>query len=90
LSTLDGSTIADFARATLPIWQAAWDPKGRYVAFVDNGRHLFLWQPAAATSSFAQVDLPTNATALAISPSGDRIAVGGGTGVIVFSIKNGK
>jgi len=81
----DGKLIASFTDATAPIRQAMWDPRGRYVAFVDNARSLFLWTPWNG-SVFKKVDLHSPSLSLAISPDGDRIAVTIDQGVRVYSI----
>jgi hypothetical protein len=40
----DGAELASL-KAQDPIRQAAWDPQGRFVAFVDNAKGLYLWAP---------------------------------------------
>jgi WD40 repeat protein len=81
----DGSRIATFSAAKGPIRQAMWDPKGRFVAFVDNQRGLFLWAPWVGPD-YKKIDLPSKTLSLAISPNGDRIAVTTDHGVRVYSI----
>jgi WD40 repeat protein len=84
----DGTRIASFPYAHGPIRRAAWDPGGRYVAFVDNDRGLFLWAPWNGVG-YRKIELPTSSLALAVSPDGDRIAVTTDSGVRVFSIAVG-
>lgn len=81
----DGSVMAAFNDGALPIRQAMWDPKGRFVAFVDNARHLFLWAPWASRD-YLTVSLPAQSLSLAISPDGGRIAVATNGGVRVYSL----
>jgi WD40 repeat protein len=85
LRVQDGVRIASFPAAKAPIRQAMWDPKGRYVAFVDNQRGLFLWAPWAG-SGYQKIDLPTKTLSLAIAPDGERIAVTTDSGVRVYSL----
>jgi WD40 repeat protein len=82
----DGTRISTFSAAKGPIRQAMWDPKGRFVAFMDNQRGLFLWAPWAGPD-YKKIDLPTKTLSLAISPNGDRIAVTTDHGVRVYSIQ---
>ena len=81
----DGAQIASFSAARGPIRQAMWDPKGRFVAFVDGDRGLFLWAPWADTS-YKKVDLPSKTLSLAVAPDGRRMAVTTDHGVRVYSI----
>lgn len=81
----DGSFVASLSAPKTPVRQAAWDPKGRFVALVDNQGGLFLWAPWR-TSSYRRITLPTRGFSLAIAPAGDRIAVTTDWGVRVYSI----
>jgi WD40 repeat protein len=81
----DGAQIASFSAARGPIRQAMWDPKGRFVAFVDNERSLFLWAPWADIS-YKKINLPGKTLSLAIAPDGGRIAVTTDHGIRVYSI----
>ena len=81
----DGARVASFPAARGPIRQAKWDPKGRYVAFVDNDRGLFFWVPWKGLS-YKKINLPTRTLALSISPDGDRIAVTTDSGARVYSV----
>lgn len=82
----DGARVASFPAARGPIRQAQWDPKGRYVAFVDNNRGLFLWGPPWQHLSYKKIDLPTKSFALSVSPDGDRIVVTTDHGAHVYSL----
>jgi hypothetical protein len=81
----DGSLFASFTEAIGPIRQAMWDPKGRYVAFIDNKNGLFLWAPWKDTG-YKTIEVPNLSLSLAVSPDGDRIAVTTYHGVRVYSI----
>jgi WD40 repeat protein len=80
----DGARIASISGARAPIRQAKWDPKGRYVAFVDSADGLFLWAPS--TRSVERVHVPGASLSLDIAPDGDRIAVTTNKGVSVYSV----
>ena len=83
---LPGATVStDFPATVAAARQAASDPKGRYVAFVDNADRLFLWAPWKG-SAYTRVDLPRSTLALAVSPDGGRIAVTTDRGVRVYSV----
>jgi WD40 repeat protein len=81
----DGSLFASFTKAMGPIRQAMWDPKGRYVAFIDNANGLFLWAPWNGTDH-KKIEVPNLSLSFSISPDGDRIAVTTYHGVRVYSI----
>ena len=83
--TEGGQLVASFPM-TNEAEQAVWDPRGRYVAFVDNKRDLIIWRPFAATLSYEKITLPSDGYALAISPDGSAIAATTETGVIVFDV----
>jgi hypothetical protein len=80
----DGAELASL-KAQDPIRQAAWDPQGRFVAFVDNAKELYLWAPWR-TPAYKRIELPTKTLSLAISPRGDRLAVATDYDVAVYSI----
>jgi WD40 repeat protein len=82
----DGSFVAGFAAARYPIRQAAWDPKGRFVAFVDNAATLFIWNPLASQESVIKISLSKLALSLAITSNGDRLAVTDSDGVKTYRI----
>jgi len=77
--------VAQLSGAQAPIRQAQWDPKNRFVAFVDNAAGLFLWSPWPDGES-KRINLPSASLSLAISPDGQRIAVTTDHGVRVYSI----
>lgn len=66
--------------------QAQWDPKGRYVAFLDLRGQIYLWQPSDPQRNFTKINLNSNAFSFALSPDGDQIAVTGGAGVTVYAL----
>jgi WD40 repeat protein len=82
----DGMKLASFTAAKFPIRSAAWDPKGRYAAFVDNSGGLFVWQPLQGGQSYTEIQLSSPSLALAISPNGERIAVTTSHGVSIYSL----
>jgi WD40 repeat protein len=83
----DGKQIASFADKDRLIRQAVWDPKNRFVAFVDNN-NLFVWQPEAPDENFIRISYPYYTMSLSISPDGKSLAVGGGHNVIVYNIED--
>ena len=87
LRASDGARMAALTAPTTPIRRAAWDPKGRYVAFLDYAGKLFLWRYPFSPRSYEKIDLGANNTlALAISPDGDHIAVPATNGVSVYTL----
>jgi WD40 repeat protein len=86
LRTSDGTRVASLKMAKPPIRQAVWDPKGRFVAFLDGNRGLFLWRPTESPARFKKIELPSQSMSLAISPDGTHLAVTTNFGVIVYKI----
>lgn len=82
----DGARIATFNAA--PVHGAGWDPKGRYIAFVDRN-HLYLWQPVGRKQGYIKLDLPTDTYSMAISPDGQHIAVTLYDGYIIYDVSEG-
>lgn len=82
----DGATVASIYDVRTPIQQAVWDPKGRYVAFIDD-RRLVVWQPLATSTGYERIDLGGPTFSLAVSPDGEHIAATTGSGVRIFSIE---
>lgn len=83
----DGVRLTSFDEARPKIRKAEWDPRGRYVAFIDRSAHLFLWQPLSWRQSYAQVSLSSDAWSMAISPNGSLIAVSSEDGVTIYSVQ---
>jgi DNA mismatch repair protein MutH len=83
----DSSHVAGFGALRHPVRQVAWDPKNRFVAFVDSASTLFIWQPVAAEDNIQRLTLPGPTMSVAIAPSGDRLAVTYGGGVRVYRIQ---
>jgi WD40 repeat protein len=77
-----GAKVAGFSDAREPIRRAVWDPKGRYVAFVDNAGRLYLWS-TAFNADVQTIRLAPPTFSLAVAPNGERLAVTAGRGVIV-------
>ena len=87
LRVQDGRVFASLDSPQAPIRQAKWDPKGRFVAFVDNAKGLFLWSPWTKDGAPKRVDLPSRSLALDFSLDGKLLAVATDRGVRIFSIK---
>jgi WD40 repeat protein len=83
----DGKTFATYGKARAPIRDATWDPRGRFVAFIDNTARLFIWN-AAKPNEVTVIDLPTRAMAISIASAGDRLAVATDTGVRIYTVAN--
>lgn len=83
----DGSHVAGFGAVQHPVRQVAWDPRNRFVAFVDSAGTLFIWQPTAAEKNIQRISLSGVTMSVAIDPSGDRLAVTYGGGVKVYGIQ---
>jgi WD40 repeat protein len=89
LRASDGARVGALTGPIEPIRRAAWDPKGRYVAILDNAGKLFLWRYPFSPRTYDQIDLGANNNlALAISPSGDRIAVPTTNGATVYALED--
>lgn len=80
----DGSYVAGFGAVQHPIGKVAWDPKNRFVAFVDRSGTLFIWRPIVSENNIQRIALSGVTMSVAIDPSGDRLAVTYGGGVRVF------
>jgi WD40 repeat protein len=87
LRLADGRRVADFIEPNSVINPnaIAWDPQGRYIAFVDINRRLVLWRPFEPRPSYLKISVP-DAFWFAVSPDGDRIAVPSGSGMIIFTV----
>ncbi len=83
----NGEKVVAFTAAKTPIRQAVWDPKGRYVSFVDSAGGLFVWQPMVPGMAYKRISLASSTFALAVSPDGGRIAVTTDHGVKVFTVE---
>jgi WD40 repeat protein len=83
----DGSHVAGFGAVRHPVGQVAWDPKSRFVAFVDSASTLFIWQPTAAENNIQRISLSGDTMSVAVDPSGDRVAVTYARGVRVYRIQ---
>jgi WD40 repeat protein len=56
LRAADGMQVAAFPLpANALVDQAEWDPKGRYVAFLDQNNELVLWRPFDARASYEKI-----------------------------------
>ena len=66
---------------------AEWDPKGRYVAVLDDRGHLALWRPLSGRPSYALINLHTRGADMAVSPDGSHIAAVTEHELIMFSVE---
>jgi WD40 repeat protein len=83
----DGAVVATLPEAKAPILQAKWDPLGRFVAFIDSDKGLFIWAPWSH-KGYLRVELPSPTFAFAISPDGRRLALTTTKCLRVFSIND--
>jgi WD40 repeat protein len=64
----------------------AWDPRGRFLAFLD-GETVHLWKPPAREATDVTIRLKSEIVGgMAISPDGKHLAVGDGYAIDVFRI----
>ena len=84
LRASDGKQVASFKKTSTLIRQAVWDPKGRFVALIDQKSRLFLWE--LATNVYKEIDLPPYAYSVAITQDGKLLAATNGHGASVFTI----
>jgi len=83
----DNALVASIQAVHPPILQATWDPKGRYVAFIDSVGFLYIWEPLSPDAGYEKIDLGGKSFSLAANPDGTQIAVTTGQGVRIFSVK---
>jgi WD40 repeat protein len=83
----DGKEVASFRDKGKVIDQAVWDPKDRFVAFIDTDS-LIVWQPEAPGENYIRIKLPGLSASLAVTADGKSLAVAGGNKVIVYNIEN--
>jgi WD40 repeat protein len=69
------------------IRQAVWDPKGRFVAFID-ANSLVVWQPEIPGENFIRIKSPHLTDSLAITSDGKSLAVAAGNNVTVYNIED--
>jgi len=63
-----------------------WDPGGRFLAYLD-GETVHLWKPTAKEASDVTIRIKSEIVGgMAISPDGNRLAVGDGYAIDVFRI----
>ncbi len=82
----DGKEIAGFRDPGKLIRNALWDPKDRFVAFVDTDS-LVVWQPMIAGENYIRVKLGTLSSTLAITHDGKALAVSSGNYATVYDIE---
>ena len=79
-----GKQVASFKKTSTLTRQAVWDPKGRFVALIDQKSRLFLWE--LATNVYKEIDLPPYAYSVAITQGGKLLAATDVLGASVFTI----
>jgi WD40 repeat protein len=84
----DNELVASIHDVHPPIWQAAWDPEDRYVAFVDSSGFLYILQIHPKASGYLRLNLGGGGYALAISSDGSKIAGTMSGGVRIYSINS--
>ena len=82
----DGMAVASLSGPAWPIRQAFWDPKGHYVAILDDEGFVYLWQPLCFSKPLKKFYVGRGLS-LAVAPDGRHLAVATGDGVSVFEIK---
>lgn len=63
-----------------------WSPNGRFLIFPDGYHMIRLWNPFAQASEGAMIKTRYFERGIALSPAGDRLAIGNGNFVSVFRI----
>jgi WD40 repeat protein len=84
-SVKSGQRVGTLAVPQAPIRQAKWDPRGRFVAFVDNARGLFFWSPWSG-GEYQKLVLPSGSLSLDISSDGEQLAVATDQGIQIYAI----
>ncbi len=83
----NGAWVETFIPTTGRIRWAEWDPKGRFVAFIDDDGNLFLWQIGNKSSRYIRMKLQSHPSSLAISPDGGQIAVAETWGIELYTVQ---
>jgi WD40 repeat protein len=88
LNVRDGSRLAEFDWThDRHLNQAQWDPKGRFVVFMDaTAGELFFWRPESSDPSYLRLAVPERPFQFEISPDGQRIAIATVNSVLVYRI----
>lgn len=80
--------------STSSVHAAAWSPNGRLIAFTNGGavQGVQGWNPFSSNSGsqFSYAVDPEGTWSVAWSPDGERIAVGGHSGVEILNVANGE
>ncbi|HVW69286.1 MAG TPA: hypothetical protein VHB68_09940, partial [Steroidobacteraceae bacterium] len=80
----DGVRVWSSSEPKAPIRAAAWDPKNRFAALLDNADTLYLIRSDGNTS---KIQVPPRALSAAIAPDASYIAITNDHGVRVYRIK---
>jgi WD40 repeat protein len=83
----DGARVAAYPKPLI-IEALAWRPDGRSVAFIGRPtpRALHLWEPFAPQLSERTIELNDGADSLAFSPDGQKLAVGVGQNLRIYTV----
>jgi len=71
----DGKLFGSYSRVASNVYELAWDPKGRVVAFLGDSSNLHLWNPFAAAVSEKTITFRPNVTDITFAPDGRRLAI---------------
>jgi WD40 repeat protein len=82
----DGNYVTSYPGRLQPIRKIAWEPTGRFLAFVGNDSALRIWDPSTPPDAAYVTQLQRGAMSMAFSRAGDRLAVCNGNQVTVFNI----
>jgi hypothetical protein len=85
----DGVLVARFPNEHAQAGRVTWDPRGRYLAFIDTSGDLVLWRPTAALRSYEKVAVPhqlSTIVSMAVSPDGEHIAIATGDTITLFVV----
>lgn len=84
---LDGAETGHRTQpATASVTALEWDPRGRFLAYVD-GQDVHLWNTQSGSARDVVIKLRSEIVGgLALSPDGRRIAVGDGSAIDLFRI----
>jgi hypothetical protein len=86
----DGMEIASHAAQSSIIGSPlVWDLQGRFIAFIDGGDTIRLWNPSASSGNDLTISVRPNPGYVAMSPDGRCLAVGNGNFISLFRVMAG-
>lgn len=86
LRVSDGTMVTSYPSSLWQVWDMAWSPDGRFIAFV-TGNALHLWNPLQRQETDT-LALYKGAVSLAFAPNGHYLAATNGSYITVFEITN--